>query len=67
MSPDYVEARLNLAFAQLRAGLFKEAESQLEAVLALDPTQTAASVKIAELRTGRATDARRAPPRGGAR
>jgi tetratricopeptide (TPR) repeat protein len=67
LNPDYVEARLNLAFAQLRSGQYKEAESQLEAVLALDPTQTAASVKLEELRTGRSAEARRSPPRGGAR
>jgi len=67
LNPDYVEARLNLAFTMLRAGQFKEAESQLEAVLALDPMQTAASVKLEELRTGRASEARRMPPRGGVR
>ena len=67
LNPDYVEARLNLAFAQIRLGQFKEAEAQLETVLALDPAQTAAAVKLEELRTGRAAEARRAASRGGAR
>lgn len=67
VNPDYIIAKLNLAFAHLRAGQFKEAESQLEAVLEQDPTQSAASAKLNELRTGRASETRRATPRGAAR
>jgi tetratricopeptide (TPR) repeat protein len=67
LNPDYMVPKLNLAFAQLRAGQFKEAESQLEAVLEQDPNQTAASAKLEELRTGRAAETRRATPRGSAR
>ncbi len=52
-------ARLNLAFALLRAAQFKEAEAQLEALVEHDPTQTAAAAKLQELRTGRPADARR--------
>jgi len=63
LNPDYMVPKLNLAFAQLRAGLFKEAESQLEAVLEQDPNQTAASAKLEELRTGRAAETRRSAPR----
>lgn len=65
LNADYQFPRLNLAFALLRAGEFKEAEIELEAVLEQDPTQHAASVKLDELRTGRVTDIRRAAPRGG--
>ena len=67
LNPDYITPKINLAFAQLRAGLFKDAEAQLEDVLEQDPTQTAASVKLEELRTGRATDNRRSAPRGAGR
>lgn len=65
LNPKYQFPRLNLAFALLRAGEFKGAEIELEAVLEQDPTQHAASVKLDELRTGRVTDIRRAVPRGG--
>jgi tetratricopeptide (TPR) repeat protein len=68
LNPDYGVAQLNLAFAMLRAGLFKEAETQLEAVLERDPSQSAAALKLEELRTGRTTDARRgAGSRGASR
>jgi Tfp pilus assembly protein PilF len=60
-------AKLNLAFAYLRGGQFKDAEAQLEAVLEQDPTQSAAAAKLAELRTGRAAEGRRATPRSGPR
>lgn len=66
LNPEYVVAKLNLAFAHLRAGQFKEAEAALEAVLEQDPNQSAASSKLEELRTGRAVEARRGS-RGGAR
>jgi tetratricopeptide (TPR) repeat protein len=67
LNPDYLVPKLNLAFAQLRAGQFKDAEAQLESVLAQDPSQGAAAAKLEELRTGRATEARRSVPRGGTR
>lgn len=66
LNPEYVVAKLNLAFAHLRAGQFKEAEAALEAVLEQDPNQSAASSKLEELRTGRAVETRRGV-RGGAR
>ena len=64
LNPDYLVPRINLAFAQLRAGQFKEAETQLEAVLEQDPTQPAASIKLEELRTGRLPEPRRGAVRG---
>lgn len=67
LNPDYLVAKLNLAFAHLRAGQFKDAETQLELVLEQDPTVNAAAVKLEELRTGRAAEGRRAAPRGGGR
>jgi tetratricopeptide (TPR) repeat protein len=67
LNPDYLVPRINLAFAQLRAGMFKEAETQLEAVLEQDPTQPAASIKLEELRTGRIPEVRRGATRGTAR
>lgn len=56
--------KLNLGFAQLRAGRFKDAEAQLAEVLEEDPTVHAAAVKLEELRTGRFPEARRAAARG---
>src|SRR5262245_50948599 len=67
LAPDYLAAKVNLAFAHLRAGQFKEAEAQLESVLEQDPTQSAAQTKLAELKTGRAADSRRTSPRGSTR
>ena len=64
LNPDYVVAKLNLAFAYIRAAQFKDAEHQLELVLEQDPTQSAASAKLEELRTGRVADARRTGARG---
>lgn len=66
-SPEHTVARLNLAFALLRAGQFKDAEQMLEEVLEQDPTQSVASAKLEELRTGRVADPRRAAGRGTAR
>lgn len=63
LNPDYVIAKLNLAFAYLRAGQYKDAENSLEAVLAQDPAQTVASAKLEELRTGKAADTRRSAGR----
>jgi tetratricopeptide (TPR) repeat protein len=65
LKPDFVVPKLNLAFALLRAGDYKESETELEAVLEADPTLHAASVKLEELRTGRAAEIRRSAPRGG--
>jgi Tfp pilus assembly protein PilF len=64
LNPDYVVARLNLAFAFIRVGQFKEAEGVLEAVLAQDPTQNVASAKLEELRTGKVVEVRRSTGRG---
>ena len=67
LSPDHSVARLNLAFALLRAGLFKDAEHVLEEVLVQEPSQSVASAKLEELKTGRIADTRRATGRGVAR
>lgn len=67
LSPEHQVAKLNLAFALLRAGQFKDAERVLEGVLAADPGQSVASAKLQELRTGRVADTRRPAGRGAAR
>jgi tetratricopeptide (TPR) repeat protein len=67
LNPDYSIAKLNLAFAHLRAGQFKDAEHVLEGVLLQDPTQSVASAKLEELRTGKVADSRRNAPRGASR
>jgi tetratricopeptide (TPR) repeat protein len=67
LNPDYSVAKLNLAFVHLRAGQFKDAEHVLEAVLLQDPTQSVASAKLEELRTGKVADSRRNAPRGATR
>jgi tetratricopeptide (TPR) repeat protein len=67
LNPDYTVAKLNLAFALIRAGQFKDAEHQLDLVLEQEPTQSVAGAKLEELRTGRVADARRASTRGGGR
>lgn len=67
LNPDYTVAKLNLAFALIRAGQFKDAEHQLGLVLEQDPTQSVAAAKLEELRTGRVADARRVSTRGGSR
>ena len=64
LNPDHSVAKLNLAFAHLRAGQFKDAEHALEAVLEQDPAQSVASAKLAELRTGRTAETRRPTGRG---
>lgn len=64
INPDYSIAKLNLAFAHLRAGQFKDAEHVLEDVLLQDPTQSVASAKLEELRTGKVADSRRNTTRG---
>jgi len=64
LNSDFVYAKLNLAFAHLRVGQFKDAEHVLEGVLLQDPTQSVASAKLEELRTGKVVDARRAGTRG---
>lgn len=67
LNAGYLVPRLNLAFALIRAGEYKEAEAELEAVLERDPSQHAASTRLEELRDGRHPDNRRAaPPRGSA-
>jgi len=67
LAPGYLVPRLNLAFAQMRAGDLKEAEAVLEAVLEIDPTEPAALAQLDDLRNGRVPDKRRAVPRGGSR
>jgi tetratricopeptide (TPR) repeat protein len=67
LNPDYSIAKLNLAFAHLRAGQFKDAEHVLEGVLLQDPTQSVASAKLEELRTGKVADSRRNATRGATR
>ena len=67
LNPDFVIAKLNLAFALLRAGSFKDAEQMLQDVLQQDPSQSVAQAKLEELRTGRVADARRPTGRGAAR
>jgi tetratricopeptide (TPR) repeat protein len=67
LNPDHSVAKLNLAFAHLRAGQFKDAEQVLEAVLLQDPNQSVASAKLEELRTGKFADARRSGVRGAGR
>ena len=64
LNPEFLVARLNLAFALLRAGDYKEAEAQLEVVLEMDATQHAASAKLDELRAARKREVQRAAPRG---
>jgi Tfp pilus assembly protein PilF len=64
LNPEFVVPRLNLAFALLRAGQVKEAELHLEAVLAMEPTEHAASAKLEELRADRKREMRRGAPRG---
>lgn len=64
LNADHNVAKLNLAFAHLRAGQFKEAEHVLEDVLQQDPSQSVASAKLQELRTGRVADSRRQAGRG---
>lgn len=66
-SPEHTVAKLNLAFALLRASQFKDAEHMLEEVLEQDPTQGVASAKLEELRTGRIADPRRSAGRGAVR
>jgi len=64
LNPNYSVAKLNLAFAHLRAGQFKDAEHALEGVLEQDPLQSVASAKLEELRTGRTAESRRPAGRG---
>jgi tetratricopeptide (TPR) repeat protein len=67
LNPDFIFAKLNLGFAHLRMGQFKDAEHVLESVLLQDPTQSVASTKLEELRTGKVVDARRSGSRGATR
>jgi len=67
LNPDNGVAKLNLAFAHLRAGQFKDAEHVLEEVLEQDPSQSVASAKLEELRTGKVADTRRTSGRGATR
>jgi len=64
LNSDHSVAKLNLAFALLRAGQFKDSEHALEDVLDQEPSQSVASAKLQELRTGRVADARRPAGRG---
>lgn len=64
LNPKFMVPRLNLAFALLRGERIKEAEAQLEAILADDPTEPAARAKLEEIQSGRAPDKRRGSNRG---
>jgi len=63
----YAVPRLNLAFAYLRAGRYKEAEIELESILEVDPSDPAAIAQLEELRSGRLPEKRRPVSRGNAR
>ena len=67
LTPKFMVPRLNHAFALLRAGRFKEAETELEAILEDDPTEPAARAKLEELQSGARPEKRRNPTRGGTR
>lgn len=63
----YLVPRLNLAFAYLRAGRYKESEIELESILDVDPSEPAAIAQLEELRSGRLPEKRRPVSRGNAR
>jgi len=67
LNPKFLIPRLNHAFAQLRAGRFKEAEDEFEAILEDDPTEPAARAKLRELQSGARPEKRRSAGRGGSR
>lgn len=67
LSPRFVVPRLNLAFALIRAGEYKLAETELESILELDPTEPAATAQLEELRSGRLPERRRPVARGTSR
>ena len=56
MNPRFRVPRLNLAFALLHDGQFKEGEAELEAILAEDPNEPAAAAKLQEIQSGRAPE-----------
>jgi len=58
LNPVHVVPRLNLAFAQLRAGNTREAEAELESIAVGDPGDVVAPAKLAELRSPRPLDKR---------
>jgi tetratricopeptide (TPR) repeat protein len=58
LSPGHLVPRLNMAFAQLRAGRLREAESELESILEQEPTEVVATAKLTELRAMRVADKR---------
>jgi len=67
LAPGYLVPRLNLAFALCRMEQYRDAEAELEAVLALDPDEPAAAAKLEELRSGSGPEQRRKTSRGSAR
>lgn len=67
LNESYMVPRLNLAFAYLRAGRYKEAEIELESILEVDPSEPAAIAQLEELRAGRLPEKRRPISRGSAR
>jgi len=67
LSPKYLVPRLNLAFAYVRAEQYKAAEAEMEKILELDPTESAAAAKLEELRSGPPREKRRPLSRGSAR
>jgi tetratricopeptide (TPR) repeat protein len=58
LSPEHLVPKLNLAFAQLRAGRTRDAEIELESILDRDPTDTVAGARLNELRAARVPDKR---------
>jgi len=67
LSPSFLVPRLNLAFTLIRVGDYKKAEEELESILELDPSEPAASAKLAELQSGRLPEKRRPVSRGSVR
>jgi tetratricopeptide (TPR) repeat protein len=67
LRPRYLVPRLNLAFALVRVGEYKQAEAELEGILEVDPQEPAAIAKLQELRSDRAPEKRRKASRGGSR
>jgi tetratricopeptide (TPR) repeat protein len=67
LAPRFIVPRLNLAFILARVGEYRDAEAELEAILALDPHERVAAAKLDELRSGSGPDSRRKTTRGSAR
>jgi len=66
-SPGYLVPRLNSAFALVRLGEYRKAETELESILEIEPGEPAATAKLEELRSGRLPERRRPATRGSTR